>query len=178
MSNDTSVLVADAVEEGDEVPTSITLSTGVKLRIKQAALGILMKVMARYERPEVYTFYVEEEKRWFENPDHPDYIDAVKAYEAKTNDVLLNAIILLSTELDSKPKDMPGHMSNGWLELFEALDLEVKRDNKSWRYLNWVLMNAIVTQDDFALITEIAELSGIALSEEAVEKAANFPGSD
>jgi hypothetical protein len=178
MTDDTSVLVAEAAEEGDEVPTSITLSTGVTLRIKKAALGLLIKVMAKHTRPPVYKIWVEEEQSWFEHPDHPDYIKAVKAYEAKANDVLLNAIILLSTELKSKPKDMPGPMSNGWLELFEALGLDIKRDNKSWRYLNWVLMNAIVTQDDFALITEIATLSGIALSEEAVEKAANFPGRD
>jgi hypothetical protein len=175
---DTSKLVADAVEESTNKPKTIKLSSGVVLKMKKAPLGVFIKVAARYTRPEVYKIWVETEKRWFENPDHPDYIAAVKAYESKINDVMLNAIILLATELESKPKGMGGPESESWLDVFGALGLETHTDSKGWRYINWILTNAIITQEDFKLITEVANASGIAISEEAVAEAANFPGRD
>lgn len=175
---DTSVAVSEAIEavEKEADVNSVTFSTGVKLRIKSAALGILIKVMAYEPRPEPYRYEREPDKMLMTNTDHPDYIKAVQAWEARQNEMLLNAIIGLATEIESKPRGMKGPDDDEWMEIFEVLKIQTLPENKRWRYLNWVLLNAVVTQEDFQKLTEVAKASGIAITEKAVAEAASFPG--
>lgn len=177
---DATISVSDAAERAEKQLTkeNITLSTGVVLKIKKAPIGIFLKVSAADDRPEVYKIWIEEEKRYLEHPDHPDYIRAVKAYESKMYDHLLNAILLLCTELERIPQGMEGPDGKEWLDYFNTLDMETRPESKGWRYLNWLILKAIITEEDWTLIMEVAELSGLAISKDAVQRAANFPGSD
>ena len=154
----------------------ITLSTGVVLRAKKANAMVLITVMTRYPRPKPPTFFMETMGREMENPDDPDYIERVKAWEMETNTQMLNALILLGTTFVSAPKGFPKPDDNKWLDKYRVLDMPVHPDNEDWRYLTWVKFLAAPDETDLTLIQEaVGKKSGIA--EADVKSAEQFPGS-
>lgn len=182
MSNKDAVkMAADAAEEIEredkEEDDLIALSNGVVLRAKQIPYGLLIKVMARFPRPKVYSQFNETEQRLIQNPDHPDYIEAVRDWNAKYAEALLNTMLLFGTEEVSVPEGIPTTQGRNWIESLETIGEPTFPKSKSWRYLMWVLTVAAVGDRDFELITQkVGRLSGI--REEDVQKAAEFPGSD
>jgi len=167
-----------AVEKSQEGGGSlITLSTGVVLKARQANPMVLIRVMSAFPRPEPPVYFNKAMNREMTNPDDPDYIERVKAWETQNNSRILNALIMLGTELHSKPKGMPGPQDDGWMEDLDALELPTKPDNKGWRYMTWVLSKAAVNEKDLEAIRLIVgRTSGVA--EEDVADAESFPGSD
>jgi len=164
------------VKEAAEEDHLITLSTGVVLRGKAAPSLALVKVIAKRTRPKPPEEYSEALGRWIENAAHPDYLARVKSYEAETASDVLNVLILYGTEVVSVPKGFPDVKSNLWVEEVREIGLEVKPDNKSWRYLNWVMFKAAPDAEDTQKIQEmVGNLSGV--SERAVQAAEEFSGS-
>ncbi|MFA6198719.1 MAG: hypothetical protein WC734_06260 [Patescibacteria group bacterium] len=153
-----------------------TLSSGVVLRAMKANPLVLINVMARYVRPKPPTFFMEAMGREMENPDDPDYIERVKAWEIESNSQVLNALILLGTELVSVPKGLSKPSEDKWLNKYRVLDMPVHPDNEDWRYLTWVKFVAAPDESDLSVIQDaVGRLSGIA--EVDVKSAEQFPGS-
>jgi hypothetical protein len=170
----TAVAVEVATTPEDD---TITLSTGVVLRGKQAPPLVLVKVMAAFPRPKPPTWKDPKMGREMENPDDPEYLDRVKAWQIESSNATLNALVLLGTELVSKPKKMPGPMDDTWLEDYELLGVPMNPGNKNWRYLTWMTFKAALTTEDLDKIKEVVgRLSGV--PEKAVAAAETFPGSD
>lgn len=167
--------VVKAVEEANAEDHSITLSTGVVLRGKQAPPLIMVKVMAAFPRPKVPTWFNDKMGREMENPDDPDYIERIGSWKIEYSNATLNALILLGTELVSAPKGFPGPNSDEWLDEYKLLGVETMPQNKNWRYLNWVIFKAAADANDLKLIKEVVgRLSGI--READVAAAQDFPG--
>lgn len=178
MTDVTEEKVVEAVEDAQKPrDNTIKFSTGVVLRGKKANPLILIDVMAAFPRPKPPMWKSPTMGRMVENPDDPEYQDQVKAWEAESSSALLNAMILLGTELDKLPKGLPGPDDEAWLEEYELLGAPMKPDNKHWRYLKWVLFKAVSDEQDMFKIRDVVgRLSGV--SEQAVESAVNFPGSE
>lgn len=166
--------VARVVEEAQaESNHLIRLSSGVVLRGKQAPPLALVKVMAAFTRPKPPVYFNETMGREVENPDDPDYIARVQAYQTESSNAILNALILLGTELAETPKKFPKPEDDDWLEEYRELGL-TPRMNKSWRYLTWVTFKAVLNEHDLELIRdEVGRLSGV--PESAVQSAEAFP---
>lgn len=164
------------VEAAEEDKNLITLSTGVVLRGKAAPSLALVKVIARNKHPKPPEIYSEALGRVIENGADPDYLARVKAYETESAHDVLNVLILYGTEVVSVPKGFPEFKSNAWLDEVREIGLEVKPDNKSWRYLNWIMFKAAPAPEDTQKIQEVVgSLSGV--SERAVQAAEEFSGS-
>lgn len=187
------IKVVDAVEEAQKIPDNeIRLSTGVVLRAKKANPLVMIRVMSAFPRPKPPTWISPKMGREMENPDDPEYRAQLQSWQMESGSALLNAMILLGTELVSVPKDFPGPHptkkkgnNNGqqelewpeWIEEYEFLGIPMHASNQSWRYLTWVMFKAASNEKDFDLIKEkVGRLSGI--SEEAVKSAEDFPGSE
>ncbi len=156
---------------------TVTLSTGVVLRGKQAAPLVLVKIMSAYPRPKIPVYMNKTMGREVENPDDPDYQERVQAWKMDSTNATLNALIILGTELVSKPKKMEGPEDDGWLEEYRVLGVPMTPENKTWRYLTWITYKAAPTTGDLDLIKEVVgRLSGI--PEAKVDAAETFPGSD
>lgn len=163
-------------EAAKEENNLITLSTGVVLRGKAAPSLALVKTIAKHPRPKPPEQYSEALGRVIENAADPDYLARVKAYETESAHDILNVLILYGTEVVSVPKGFPTKDSNVWMEEVREVGLEVKPDNKSWRYLNWIMFKAAPTPEDTQKIQEVVgSLSGV--SERTVQAAETFPGS-
>lgn len=173
---DKNIAKAIDVAEG-EADNTVRLSTGVVLKVKQANPNVLIRIMTSQIRPTPPEYHNDAMGRMMENPDDPDYIKRVKAWEMNYNNGMLNALIGLGTELISKPKSMPGPDDDRWLKDYEALGLPTIRDSPAWRYITWVLFKAAVIDKDTAAIGEaVKKLSGV--QEADVKSAETFPGSN
>lgn len=155
----------------------IHLSTGVILRGRQSPPLVLMTVMASFPRPKPPVVYIEAMGREMENPDNPDYLERIKDWKTEQSNAMLVALISTGTELQSKPKGVPGPEDDQWLEEYSLLGLPMHKENKAWRYLRWVQFKAIASEADTQCIMEVVgRLSGI--PEKAAKTAEDFPGSD
>jgi hypothetical protein len=168
--------VIEAVEQAEKArDNTITLSSGVVLRGKQANPLVLIDVMAAYPRPKPPTYKSPTMGRMMENPHDPDYRERVKSWEAESSSAMLNAMILLGTELVKVPKGFAKPDDDSWLDEYELLGLPLKPQNESWRYLKWVLFKAVKDEKDMIKIRDVVgRLSGV--SERVVESAEQFPG--
>jgi len=169
--------VVKAVEQAQKPEgDTITLSTGVVLRGKQVPPLILVKILAAFPRPKIPVWISPTMGREMENPSDPDYIERVNAWKTESSNVMLNALILLGTELVSIPKKMAGPDGKDWQEEYEILGIPMTPENKNWRYLTWITFKAAPAIEDLNLIKEVVgRLSGI--PEAKVEAAEQFPGS-
>ena len=171
------IKVVEAVEQAQKPEgDTITLSTGVVLRGRQVPPLILVKLLAAFPRPKIPTWISPTMGREMENPSDPDYIDRVNAWKTESSNVMLNALILLGTELVSVPKKMPGPDNKDWQDEYQILGIPMTPENKNWRYLTWITFKAAPDIEDLNLIKEVVgRLSGI--PETKVEAAEQFPGS-
>lgn len=170
--------LVDVIEKvAQDKPENITLSTGVVLRGKQAPPLVLISIMAEFPRPVPPTYLNKQLGRMTENPDDPDYLDRVKDWETRRNTRILDALIVLGTEVVSIPKTMSGYKDKQWLDEYRILNLEIFPDNNSWRYLTWIKFKAAVVPEDLSKIQEaVGRLSGV--PESTVQAAEDFSGSD
>lgn len=176
--NEQDKAVAKAIDgngKGDD--SLITLSTGVVLRARMANPNILIRVMTANPRPRPPVYFNTTMGREMENPDHPDYIEQVKAWEMAYNNGMLNALIGLGTEFVSAPRKFPKQEDSSWLEDYRALGLPVHPESLSWRYITWVLFKAAPLDTDTKLIGDkVRTLSGV--KEADVRDAETFPDGD
>lgn len=174
----TDKIVAKAIDAvGEAEGNLIRLSTGVVLEAHQANPNVLIRIMTAQPRPTPPVYFSKEMGREMENPDDPDYIKRVQAWEMSYNSGMLNALVGLGTTLHSKPKGFPGPDDESWLKDYKALGLPVIADSPAWRYITWVLFKAAVIDKDTALIGEkVKKLSGV--KEADVKSAESFSEGD
>lgn len=175
---DIDLKTAKAVEEAKNQDESlIMLSTGVVLRGKKANPLTLIQVMSSFPRPTPPMVYMASMGREMENPDDPTYLEEVQAWKMAYSNAMVTAMIVLGTELESKPRGMPGPHDDGWLEEYSLLVTDLHPENKTWRYLTWVKFKAAQDEEDMMKIQEVVgRLSGV--RESAVAAAEEFPGRD
>ena len=153
----------------------IRLSSGVVLCGKMAPPLTLIKVMAAYPRPKPPVYFNQTMGREIENPDDPDYLERVREHQTESGNAMLNALIILGTELVEVPKKFPRPESNEWLEEYAELGLPMRPENKTWRYLTWMTFKAVTRKEDLDMIQKVVgRLSGV--PEGAVKSAEEFPG--
>ena len=163
--------------EGDE--NLVTLSTGVVLRAKQANPLLLIKVMAQDPQPKPPLVTVPQMgNKEVENYEDPNYIERLENWKSRYSERLLNVMLGEGTEVVSVPKGVPKLDEDSWVEKLRIYDVDVtNKGNKDWRYINWVTTVACGDEKDLKKIqTLVQKLSGV--SEEDVEQATSFPGSD
>jgi hypothetical protein len=170
--------VAKAIDKaGEPNSNEVRLSTGVVLSVSQANPNILIRAMTAHRRPVPPTYFSKEMGREMENPDDPDYISRVQAWQLEYSNTLLNVLIGLGTKLKSKPEKMPGPLDEDWLHDYRMLGLDVWPESKAWRYITWVMYVASKTSEDTELIgAAVKAVSGV--KEADVRDAADFPESN
>jgi len=162
---------AAAVEESETPQNSVvTLSNGIKLKLKSVPPFLVRQATMKLDRPKVPRMDIGK-GREEDNPDHPAYQEALADFENRSTDAALNVMLAAGTEVVSVPKGVPGPDSDDWLPLMEVLEIEIDLDRPVARYLAWMRYVALATADDITLITT-AMSRGIGLSEEDVEASA------
>lgn len=132
---------------------TIELSTGVVLRSKPVSRNIFADILSEHDAPIVPSVYNQDKGREEDNPQDPDYLAKMKRYNTQLARSMSDALIVLGTELESKPDSLPSSDDETWLEEVELLRVYKTRTRKG-RYLAWVKTVAISTDEDFKAITD------------------------
>jgi len=151
---------------------TITLSSGVELRIKQVNPMILDHMLRHNmpSAPKVPKSFIEAKGREEDNPDHPDYRQAVDEYNALRGEMVNSVMMGLGTEVATLPKGFDGPNGQAWAEELGAVGMEIPEE-KFKRYRFWVEFWACKTTADHVNILQ-AVTNGIATPEVAVAEAA------
>lgn len=148
-----------------------TMENGVKLRIKNgsplAFNQILREGNAAKPRPPVV--WIEEKGREEENPNDPDYINALLQYESELGLRALHACFPICTELLSCPDDVMKPDDPDLAELIETMGLQPAK-GRYGRYVQWLELIACSANDLEELGNTV--LRRIGVKEEDVAEAA------
>lgn len=147
----------------------ITLSTGVVLKAKPVSRNIFADILSEYVAPRVPTYYNEDKGREEDNPQDPDYLVEMQRYNTQLARAISDALIVLGTELDSKPDDVPSQDDATWLEEVSLLRV-YKTNTARGRYLAWVKTRAIGNDQDFTDISNaVRRMMGVPESDVEVK---------
>lgn len=112
--------------------------------------------------PQVPKIWMEEKGREEENPDHPAYL---KALSDRANEIgmrIIEATLLVGTELVSIPDGIAKPSDNSWIKRVELTGKILNQNDKDERYLTWLRFYAVETQEDLNKINSIPlQLAGI-----------------
>ena len=150
---------------------TFTSESGLKLKLKKVSRYIALEIGNKIPVPDVPTWVNEDKGREEENPNDPDYLKAVQKANYDRAMLVTTSTIALGTEITTLPTDMVGPDDDEWLEVLEALDIQVEVKNKRLRYCAWLKYIGLPNGTEFDELTmKVLRYSGL-VSEEDVQKA-------
>jgi hypothetical protein len=153
----------------------VTLSTGVRARIKTVAASLIDRVTSRISEPEVPMEHNSDKDRDEPNPQSPKYIAAMKEYAKARGEAAIQAIVMFGVELIDPIPDKSEWLDKlQFLEKQGSLDLsKFDLDNKidlEYLYKSLIAVGA----QDLKLVMASASIPVEAMAE--AEK--SFPGDE
>lgn len=129
----------------------VTLSSGVRARIKRVSPSLLAEVTARIKDPSPPV--IEHKGREIENPDHPDYKRALERAAQERGVAAMNAMAMFGVELmDGLPKDTT------WISQLKILGFNIDENDPvvlEFYYKKHIALG----NDDWQLITAASGIS-------------------
>ena len=176
---DLSEKVANAVNEVEneerEGSNIFTLSSGVKIRLKPVNQFFIFQVMSKFKPPKIPVVFNEQKGRDEENPNDPDYLEAIEQYDADRAQAGNDVCLLRGIDILEVPKGVVDHNSKQWKEEMEIVGIQTK--NERLRYLSWLKAIAMPTHEELNIVLEgIGRLTGV--TEASVAAAADGFRSD
>lgn len=156
---------ANAVQEAEkEENMIITLSNGVKVRVKPLPDLLLRKLYTQYEAPEPPEVEVTSGgKTWTEpNPDDPAYQDAMRRYTMNIANGVVNLHLLKGFDIIETPDDIPEYEEDDtWEDELAAIGIDIP-DNPLQKRLAWIEYRIVASNSDMDKIQEASQkLSGV-----------------
>lgn len=159
----------------EENPT-ITLSTGVVLRLKRVSFMRIQSIVAQFPDPEVPLIEDKERDRVIRNPNAPFYLAQKAEREAERMMAVVDAIAVFGTDIEFVPDDLPKPTENSWIEELEFVNIHVDRESDLARKLNWIKYVAVRDPEDLVrLSSEFNVQMGTAEGQVAAQLRENFP---
>lgn len=174
-------VVGKVVEEAEEqVQDEVTLSSGAVVRAKRVPDNLLLAWQRQHQTPKPPIVTIEQEgrrPRREENPNDPDYLQAVETYQIEVAAAMTDFIHLTGMEIVSLPEGMkPFEEDDEWEEELEAVGLTVPAGKASRRLL-WIRYKVAPSSDDLSLISSVYSQAVQDVDEEEVAiKEEQFPG--
>jgi hypothetical protein len=162
---------AAAAQENGALPSELILSNGIVLSLRPIPPGIIERAIARLERPKVPKITLKDKGVEEENPNDPEYLDALAIRERKVIETSTNVMLLVGTAIKSIPDGLCGP-NDSWLdtEMLSYLGVEAEMKTKYDRYLSWLNLYGLACQEDvLVVLSAVTKMAG--LGEEDVQAA-------
>lgn len=93
-------------KKSGELGGIVELSSGIRARLLPVSPSIISEAQSSVAVPEVPKWYNDDRGDYEDNPDHPDYLRAMKQYDADQNMAAIDAMVMFGLELvDGVPED-------------------------------------------------------------------------
>ena len=160
-----------AAQQNGALPSELTLSNGIVLALRPIPPGIIERAIARLEKPKVPKITLQDKGVEEENPNDPDYLDAVAVRTSKVIETSTNVMLLVGTAIKSIPDGLCGP-DDSWFdaEMMGYLGVEAEMKTKYDRYLSWLHLYGLACQEDvLEVLSAVTKMAG--LGEEDVQAA-------
>lgn len=162
-----------AVEAEETHSDTVTLSTGVVLKLRKVNVLRIQAVMDKFKYPPIPTVFDEERGRYFTKEDDENYQRDCAIIDNQRSMAVLDAIAAMGTEVLSVPENLPAVDNDAWIDDVAVIGLDVNRNSRLARYLAWIKYVAILDTDD---LTKIATNFGVTLGVSQEKIADNLQG--
>lgn len=167
-------IIAEHIPETDVTTSQDTYTTknGITLKIKPVPPMLIQDAGRRLKPPKVPTYYNKDKEVEEENPDDPDYTQALVQWNVDRADLVNGIILAWGTELVFVPESISPVDSDEWVEMVkEVADLDVPTSRYK-RYYCWLKWVALSNAEDFGNLLQRAALFSGVTTEAAVAQAA------
>jgi len=167
--------VLEAARERAQGGGVVTLASGVRVRLRAVAAGLLESVLSRIPDPPVPTTFVESKGAEMPNPFDPDYVAALNEAGRKRVKAASDTTVLMGFDLvDGVPPDKEWLPKLRMLEAMGHFSLS-EYDLKDWLVREFVFKRYIaVAPDEIGMA-----MNASSIRKEAVEQAArSFQGDE
>jgi hypothetical protein len=153
-----------------ELPEILTLSNGIKVRVKRFPRALLRSALSAFPDPEVPTIEFEDGSTE-ENPNDPDFH---AAWEKVHEDRLEAAARVtlgygLDVDLESLPEDVYGPQDEQWIQDMESIGIDVGDVSSPFkRQFAWLNLYAIPNEEERTLIFLAAQNAAGVIESEVV----------
>lgn len=154
----------------DADPDIVTLSTGIKLRLRPYGRLPIADMYKRFPAPEPPRITDEERGIVEENRQDPDWLEAMQVWMVERWGAVRDYMLMVGTAVEYLPDGVYGPDDDDWLIIAETIQYPVDL-RKPTRYLAWLKVIAIPTDED--MLTVVTQLQGLGgVTEEHVAAAA------
>lgn len=151
-------------------PRRITLSNGIILDIKSVPPFAIREAVSKLEPPKVPVWHNEAKDTDEENPNDPDYLEAVQKFRVDQLLLLNDVMLLLGSSAHHIPDGVSKPEDDDWIEALTSIGLNVQVDNKFKRYAAWLRYYALESDADIAQLTSSC-LMNSGVTEREVQRA-------
>lgn len=157
------------------IKEEITVSTGVKFGIRDVPIMPFRQLQKRLERgrPHVPVTYIEDKDRSEENPEDPDYLEALDDWNEDMELKLMDYVFMTGTEVLEVPEGVRPMTDETWADECRYLGEEIASEG-GVRYIQWLKYVACPNPDDIKAIVMPAVRSLGVTEEDVAESAAMF----
>lgn len=156
-------LKADEMNTKPAEGENIVLSSGVVLKPVTLPPLVLMEAMTAVPAPKPPVYHDKRLGREIENPDDPDYKEALGFHRLRYATGMMNSMLIFGVEIVSIPEGLASIDSDEWVEKLSLAGIQVMPKSKSWRKLAWLKSVAVKSAEDNSLVMEkVGSKSGVA----------------
>lgn len=154
---------------------TVTLSTGVVLRVKRVPASMIELGLHRGKPPTPPVQWIEEKGREEENPTDPDYLDALGTFYREAGEKYMRALVTFGTELVLVPEGFDRPEDPGWVEYLSLFDMEIPEAGPR-RYYLWARYWAMREPSDVAAVNEAIQEENAVREATVADAMRTFPG--
>jgi len=168
--------VLNEVTETKDPQTWIS-SNGIVFRFKRVSRMIIADAGRKIRDPKVPVVMNEDKGREEENPNHPDYIEALADANYRRGMLAVNVYLSMGTEIVTLPEGIVPPEDCSWEEDLAAFDLDIPAKGKA-RYVAWLKYYALNDDDSSELTLAAMRYGGATLEEDVSAAEAGFQDTD
>lgn len=160
------------------------LSNGIVLSIKTVPPFLIQAVQNEFHMPDPPKVMIEEKGREEENPNDPTYLREIERLSEAQINASHDLYLAVGTSAKSVPEGYYMPEQDEWIAQVEFAasivghTLQIDRDDKIKRYLHWLKLYALESNNDITLVTILpSQLAGVREGEvdEVVESFRSLP---
>ena len=155
-------------------PQTWISSNGIVFRFKRVSRMIITDAGKKIKDPKVPLVMNDDKGRMEENPNDPDYVEALTDANYRRGMLAVDVYLAMGTEVVSCPEDIEPVESDIWKEDIELFGIDVPAKGKA-RYVAWLKYYALPDDDTNALTLAAMRYGGATLEEDVTDAQAGFP---